>query len=130
MDQKTETALLSGIKILVADDSEDSQLLIKLYLRKFGAEIDSVGDGHACCDQATRRSYDIILMDIQMPELDGYETTRRLRAKGLTIPIVAVTAHAMSDAKEKSLKAGCDSHVTKPLDLKELVSIIFKLTKS
>ena len=84
-------------------------------LRKLGYTCDVAADGLEVLRALEARSYDMILMDCQMPELDGYETTRRLRELGLRIPIVAMTANAMTGDRERCLEAGMDDFITKPV---------------
>ncbi|HYX33615.1 MAG TPA: response regulator [Oligoflexus sp.] len=107
---------LSDMKILVADDSKDNQLLIKRILQRSGASVTTVSDGELAVQEGTSHPYDAILMDMQMPILDGYSATRKLRSLGVEIPIVALTAHAMQEEMQKSLAAGCTAHLTKPID--------------
>ena len=113
-------------RVLVAEDAKDNLRLIRLVLQKAGLEVDVAEDGRTACEKASAsttegRPYDLILMDVQMPELDGYEATRRLRRGGWGGPIVALTAHAMSGDREKCLKAGCNDYVAKPIEWTRLL---------
>lgn len=111
-------------RILVVDDSIDNQRLLRMLLTKAGATVVLAENGRVACDlvgEGTGASrFDLILMDIQMPEMDGYEATRRLRQMGFRKPIIAVTAHAMTGDREKCLAAGCDDYLTKPVDKQTL----------
>jgi len=116
-------------RILLAEDGEDIQQLVSLVLQKTGLEVDRAENGllaydKAMASKAMGRPFDLILMDIQMPELDGYNTTRRLRDNGWQGPIVALTAHAMAGDREKCLAAGCDEYLAKPLVPEELENIL------
>ena len=119
---------LKGIKILLAEDTPDNQILMQRLLSKRGAELVVAGDGEEALQRARGENFHIILMDIQMPKLDGYEATRRLRAEKKTIPILALTAHAMVSESRKCLEAGCDAHLSKPVRAEELVDAILRLT--
>lgn len=118
---------LSG-RILLAEDGADNQRLISFILRKAGASVISVTDGAQAIDAALsakrlNQPFDLILMDMQMPELDGYTATTRLRAAGYDGPIIALTAHAMSEDRDRCLRAGCDEYATKPIDKPHLLEL-------
>lgn len=117
-------ASISGIEILLVEDSIDNEALMSLYLMNAGAKVDIARNGFEAIEAASKREYDVILMDVQMPGLDGLEATRRLRAQGYKKPIIALTAHALPEEVEKSLKAGCDNHVTKPISRVNLIRAI------
>lgn len=114
-EEDSTAGLLKETRILVVDDSPDNQLLMRLFLESAGALVDSAGDGEEAISKATSRDYDIILMDIQMPRVDGLQATKRLRSKGYDRPILALTAHAMKEEIDRSLEAGCNEHIIKPI---------------
>ncbi|HET9238671.1 MAG TPA: PAS domain S-box protein [Oligoflexus sp.] len=103
--------------VLLAEDSHDNQILIKIFLKKLGARVDVASNGEEAIRLARSADYDIILMDMMMPVMDGLEATRRLRSTGYRRPIVALTAHALKEEVEKSIAAGCDLHLTKPIQI-------------
>jgi two-component system cell cycle response regulator DivK len=115
-------------KILVIEDNALNLELLREILAAEGYEVLEAGDGEEGIEIACRERPDLILMDLQLPGLDGYEATRRLRADGRTaaIPIVAVTAHAMRGDDEKALAAGCDGVVVKPIEVRGLVRTVAK----
>ncbi|RYZ60503.1 MAG: response regulator [Proteobacteria bacterium] len=119
---------LQGLRILLAEDSPENQFMIRRILSKNGAEVDSATDGEEAIRKASLNDYDAILMDIQMPVVDGYEAVRSLRSTGYTKPILALTAHAMNAEREKTKLAGCDGHLTKPINQHELVNAILSST--
>ncbi|MEG2172431.1 MAG: response regulator, partial [Desulfovibrionaceae bacterium] len=102
-------------QILVAEDNEINQLIIVELLKAYTTAVTVVGTGSAAVQFAQSGAFDIILMDIQMPEMDGITATQEIRALGLQMPIIAMTAHAMAGDQEKSLAAGMNAHVTKPI---------------
>lgn len=116
-------------RILLAEDGEDNQRLISFLLQRLGAEVEVVDNGQKVLEKvlatsdntqaegsASKRPYDLILLDMQMPVLDGYQTARRLRSEGYSGPIVALTAHSMKEDRQKCLDAGCDDYLSKPID--------------
>jgi Amt family ammonium transporter len=116
-------------KILLAEDSPDNQRLISFILNKAGADVTIAENGQIALDMAlaaesSGSSFDVILMDMQMPILDGCAATGRLRQAGFTKPIIALTANAMPSDRQKCLEAGCDQFVTKPIDRQKLIETI------
>jgi CheY-like chemotaxis protein len=126
------TASLAGQKLLLAEDGPDNQRLISTVLCKAGAEVTVVENGRLAVDLAMEREehgepFDLILMDMQMPVLDGYEAVALLRALQYRHPIIALTAHAMSSDRDKCLHCGCDEYTTKPINRKELIQLVARV---
>ncbi|QNI03662.1 response regulator [Halomonas sp. SH5A2] len=120
--------MLAG-RILLAEDGHDNQLLISTILQKHGLEVDVAENGQIAVEEGTKAlensmPYDLILMDMQMPKLDGYGATARLRWRGYTGPIVALTAHAMTGERERCIRAGCDDYLTKPIARAVLIAAV------
>ncbi len=111
-------------RVLVAEDVPTNQLLIKRVLDKLELDVTIVDNGVEAVREAIAQAYDLILMDVQMPEKNGHEATRELRAMGMVLPIVALTAHAMKEDRQECLAAGCDDYLTKPIDRHKLVEVL------
>ena len=115
---------LRGMKVLLVEDSPDNQFLMNRYLQGAGAEVVTAENGKVAVEFALQKSFDAILMDIQMPIMDGLTATRELRSRNYIGPIIALTAHALKEERERSLKAGCNTHLTKPVDRELLISTL------
>jgi CheY-like chemotaxis protein len=113
-------------KILLVEDNEMNRDMLSRRLQKKGYEVVIAVDGQQGIDMATSQTPDLILMDMSLPVVDGWEATRRLKAGGATakIPVIALTAHAMTGDRDKALDAGCDDYDTKPVDLARLLEKI------
>jgi signal transduction histidine kinase/CheY-like chemotaxis protein len=125
-DKQHLDANLSGKTVLVVDDVEDNRLLLNHMLKRRGIDVDFASNGEEAVKAAMAKSYDVIFMDIQMPVMDGYKATEILRASGYRKTIVALTAHAMKEDREKCLKSGCNDYLTKPVQLKALLRAIVR----
>ena len=116
-------------KILLVEDNEMNRDMLSRRLERKGFEIVIAVDGQAGIDMASSSNPDIILMDLSLPVIDGWEATRQIKADPATqsIPVIALTAHAMAGDEQKALEAGCDDYDTKPIDLKRLLDKIENL---
>jgi len=128
-----EGAMLSSLRILLADDNPQNVLLVQAYLEGEGHRLDVVHDGAAAVERFAARPYDLVLMDVQMPGMDGYQATAALRALerrrgSASVPVIALTANALPDDERRSLQAGCQAHLTKPFSRAQLRRAITRLT--
>lgn len=119
---------LRGLRILAVEDSLDNQLLIQRLLSKRGAQVDIAVNGAEGVQKALADKYNMVLMDLQMPIMDGYHATAELRRQGYQRPIVALTAHALQEDRSRCLESGFDEHLTKPISPAALVQTIVHFT--
>ena len=122
--QAAAKASLEGMRILLVDDGETNRKLISLFLTRSGATVEMSENGALALHAAEQTPFDVILMDMQMPVMDGYTATARLREKGYQGPIIALTAHAMKGDREKCEAAGCSGYLAKPVNMDELVRTV------
>jgi len=121
---ETDPANLDGARILLVEDGETNRRYISLALTRAGATVDAAENGQVGVDKAMTDPYDLILMDMQMPVMDGFTATRMLRDVGFRAPIVALTANAMTGDREKCIAAGCTDFLTKPIHYEQLIAAI------
>jgi CheY-like chemotaxis protein len=115
----------SEARILVAEDNPINERLLLAQLRKLGYEARAVASGFAAVEALRQEKYDLVLMDCQMPEMDGFEATRRIRESGRPqVPIVAVTASAMTGDRERCIREGMDDYLSKPMELCQLAEVL------
>lgn len=119
-------AALQGLKVLLVEDSLDNQMLINMYLEKEGVQLRIASDGERGVELALSENFDVVIMDIQMPMMDGHEATRILRQSKYEKPIVALTAHAMKEERLKCQESGFNDFLTKPIQLELLIDILGK----
>jgi PAS domain S-box-containing protein len=123
---------LAGLRVLIAEDNEVNQIVLERALTLEGAQPVTVGDGRQAVHRVLsdgRDAYDVVLMDIQMPEMDGYEATRRILELAPDLPVIGQTAHAMRDERRDCLAAGMVDHIAKPIDFGQLVEVITRHLK-
>ncbi|HCD30973.1 MAG TPA: hypothetical protein DER01_01095 [Phycisphaerales bacterium] len=125
---------LAGLQVLLVEDGIDNQKLIGMLLKRAGIKVHIADNGQRALDKisevhANDQRFDVILMDMQMPVMDGYTATRNLRQDGYTGPIIALTANAMNQDRDSCLKAGCDDYMAKPIKKQLLLEIIAKYTQ-
>ncbi len=129
--EDSEPTALDGCRVLLAEDGVDNQRLISVVLSRAGAVVTVANNGAEAVELAMVENsgdapFDVILMDIQMPVMDGYDATAKLRSLHCDTPIIALTAHAMMGDREKCIDAGCDDYTTKPIDRGQLISLVHK----
>jgi len=122
-DQVQHDVVVSG-RILLVEDGKDNQRLLCMQLRDSGAVVLTAEDGQIAVNMATAQPFDLILMDMQMPVMDGYAATAELRRRGLKTPIIALTAYAMAEDRAKCLASGCDDYLSKPIDEEKLLQTV------
>ena len=112
--------------ILVAEDARTNQVLIKSLLKRLGLKVTIVEDGNQAVQKALSKQFDLIFMDIEMPNMNGYEATKAIRKEGLKIPIIALAAYVMKGDDEKCFAAGCNEYISKPIEHKKLLQALTK----
>ena len=119
-------------KVLLVEDNEMNRDMLSRRLTRRGFEVVFAGDGQQGLDLARSEKPDVILMDMSLPVMDGWEATRRIKADGTmrSIPVIGLTAHAMSGDREKAIAAGCDDYDTKPVEMERLLGKIERLLDS
>ncbi|MFO0875781.1 MAG: PAS domain S-box protein [Gemmataceae bacterium] len=110
--------------ILIAEDNPDNQRILTYILTRLGLQVEVAENGRIALERILAGSFDLVFMDIQMPELDGCSVTQHVRRHGCTLPIIALTAHAMQDDMDRCMRAGCSAYLSKPLDVKKLVDCL------
>jgi PAS domain S-box-containing protein len=126
MQERTDW-VFPAAQILVVDDGPENRELVKVVLEDYGLSIDEAGNGRVGVEMAMANDYDLILMDVQMPEMDGLTATRLLRDRGLKTPILGLTANAMKGYEQELLEAGYSDYLTKPIDIDRFVSSLAEL---
>lgn len=124
--EKKNLSYLTGKKILVVEDTMDNQVLIRIFLSKLGLNLTFVSNGQEALSEVEKQTFDLILMDMQMPVMDGYAAVKALREKGLLLPVVAMTGFSMKGDKKKCLDAGCDFYISKPFSKEELTDTVYR----
>lgn len=124
---RASTSSLAGRRILIVEDNPFNRKLLKLGLARLGAAIELAENGQEGVEQALAGDFDLILMDMQMPVMDGHTAARRLREGEYRGPIVALTAHALDEERQKCLDAGCSEFLTKPVDIDHLAAVVGRL---
>ena len=133
LDALPQVASLRGLRVLVAEDNEINQQVARELLEVAGVAVSIAANGRIAIELARSERFDAVLMDLQMPEMDGLEATRRLRAGGgaaARLPIIAMTANAMAEDRERCLAAGMDDHLGKPIDVRRLYQLLEQWTRS
>jgi two-component system, sensor histidine kinase len=112
---------IDGVKVLLVEDVQDNRTLLSRLLRSAGASVEVAEDGAEGVQKALSRSFDVVLMDLQMPVMDGFMATDELRKNGYLGLIIALTAHAMQEDRKKCLENGFDDHISKPIERQALL---------
>jgi CheY-like chemotaxis protein len=135
VDKPSAITSLTGLRVLLADDNPVNCKVGERQLKKLEMTVTLAYNGREALELATSREFDLVLMDCQMPEMDGYEATRLIRqpdggALDPTIPIIALTAHALEGDRDRCLAAGMNDYLTKPLDPKRLSEVIIQVMRN
>lgn len=124
LDAPAGFSAFGGKRVLIAEDNKVNIAVAARLLEKFGCESEPAMDGVAAVAAVQTKEFDLILMDLQMPEADGFAATKAIRESGVTTPIVAVTASAIEGERERCLAAGMNDYMTKPIDRRRLEAVL------
>ncbi len=127
LDHSAKNEIYLRGRILLVEDGTDNQRLLRMQLSGAGASVVSAANGQMAVELATTQPFDLILMDMQMPVMDGYTATVELRRRGIKIPIIALTAYAMAEDRDKCIASGCDAYLSKPVDEETLLSAVYRV---
>lgn len=125
-EDETPRKIPAGTRILLAEDSPDNVFWIEGYLKELGAEVAVAENGLEAVEKARAQDFDLILMDIQMPGMDGDQATRRIREEGSSVPIIALTAHALTEHRARALQLGFTDFLSKPVQHEALLRTVEK----
>jgi len=117
------------MKILIVDDNPDSREIMRTALELENFEVAEAEDGKKCLEKIKDEDFSVVLLDLSLPQISGWELAKKIKEKNETIKIIAVTAHAMRGDKEKAIEAGCDDYISKPLKPAHLIEKIKKIIK-
>ena len=129
MPEQPESACQERLRILVAEDNTDNQLLVAVLLKKIHADYTMVANGHQAVQKMLLDDYDLVFMDMQMPEMGGEEATRLIRHAGIDVPIIALTANVMREDHQRYLEAGCQALLAKPIVQQDFYAMIRAYTR-
>jgi CheY-like chemotaxis protein len=119
----------NALNILIVEDEETNFSYLNTLLRKVGAKSDLARDGKEAIEMTEMKEYDLILMDLKMPVMDGFEATRQIRSKNEDVFIIAQSAYTQSEEKERALEAGCNDYIVKPIRIDDFYNVINQVTK-
>jgi len=122
----TNTGSLNGLSVLVVDDAPDNRALMRILLQREGATVREAASGTEAIAITSAEAFDVVLMDIQMPGMDGFEALMILRTGGYSRPVLALTAHALQEDRARTRAAGFDDHITKPINRQILVEVVLR----
>jgi len=129
-----ELTRLDGVNVLFVDDRRDARFVVDHILRDAGADVTLLANGQEAVELVNNQSlaatsFDVLVMDVNMPILDGLTATRRLRSQGYRVPILALTTGSMEEDRRECLEAGCDEFLSKPIDGERLVELVHQLAQ-
>jgi PAS domain S-box-containing protein len=120
---------IDGLKLLLVEDSLDNQIVVQRFLKMAGCEADLANHGREALEKIQMKNYDVVLMDIQMPVMDGFEAIAEIRRLGYQLPVIALTAHALKEQRQQCLDKGFTNHITKPVNRDALITMLHLLMK-